>query len=179
MYQNSGACTTACFTCRFKYSAHAIGLFMAGLTFCWCNLYTFFKNIWPFCWFKPFVLPFCTYNPSIYIFIVLWKTAMNFLTNKEIFCSFAFWLYEKNCLLTSGRCSMKKRWTKQQHFCNFTWAAGNVALFPHELKVMMGQGHSHGIADAHFWWRFIRGCGSGNSRDGARREMQGMAQLVN
>lgn len=85
------------------------------------------------------------YLQPFYILILLWKTAMNFLTNQEVFCSFAFWLYENNCLVTTGRCSMKKRWTKQQHSCNFTWAAGNVALFPRELKVMMGQGHSHTI----------------------------------
>lgn len=84
-----------------------------------------------------YVLPF-------YIFILLWKARINFLTNKEFFCSFAFWLYEKNYLVPSGRCTMKKRWTKQQHFCNFTWAAGNVAPFPHELKVVIGQvPHSH------------------------------------
>lgn len=56
-----------------------------------------------------------------------------------LLCFLAVW---KNCLVTSGRCTMKKRWTKQQHFCNFTWAADNAAFFPRELKVVIGQGHS-------------------------------------
>lgn len=67
----------------------------------------------------------------------------------------------------------RKRWTEQQHFCSFTWAAGNVAIFPHELKVMMGQGHSHSL-------QLMPTSGGDLSEDwdGARREMQGMAQLV-
>lgn len=67
IHQHVDAYTAICFTCRFKYSAHAIGLFVAGWTFCWCNPCTFFKNNRLFWWFEPCVLPFWS-QPS-YAFI--------------------------------------------------------------------------------------------------------------
>lgn len=83
-----------------------------------------------------------------------WPTKRSFW----FLCFLAVW---KNCLVTSGRCNMrKKRRTKHQHFSNFTWATDNVALFPHELKVMIGQG-----CPLYFWCRFIWGCSSGNSQE--------------
>lgn len=84
IYQCLDACTTVCFTCRFKYSAHAIGQVMVGCAFCWCNLYTFFKNIWPFYSFEPHVLPFCTYNPPTVSSFPEKLIAMYLLSNKEV-----------------------------------------------------------------------------------------------
>lgn len=107
MYQNSGACTTACFTCRFKYSAHAIGLFMIGRTFYWCNFYTFFKNIWLFADLNHLFFPFVL-TTLLYFHLSL-KNCMEFLDHQRGFLLLCFLALWKNCLVTSGRCTMKKK----------------------------------------------------------------------
>ena len=63
-------------------------------TFYWCNLCTFFKNIWPFCSLEPHVLPFCIYNRPTFSSFPEKLIEVYFLTNKEV------------SLLLSGR--MKK-----------------------------------------------------------------------
>lgn len=107
MYQNSGACTTACFTCRFKYSAHAIGLFMIGWTFYWCNFYTFFKNIWLFADLNHLFFPFVL-TTLLYFHLSL-KNCIEFLDHQRGFLLLCFLALWKNCLVTSGRCTMKKK----------------------------------------------------------------------
>lgn len=112
--------------------------------------------------FFPFVLTTLLYfQPSL-------KNCNEFLDQQRGFFAPLLSGCMKNCLVTSGRCTMKERWTKQQHFCNFTWAAGNVAFFPHELKVMMGQGHSHSIQ--------LMPTSGGDLSEGAAVEIVGMGQ---
>lgn len=141
IYQYLEACATTWFTCRFKYSAHAIGHLVVGWTFCGCNLCTFSENNWPFGWFEPCVLLLWTYNPPMLSSFPPKKLIIMYLLPNKVVSPLllSFLCGWKNCLVTGGICNMRKnRRTKTPALSNFTWTTDNVVLFPHELKVMIG-----------------------------------------
>lgn len=117
IYQYLEACATTWFTCRFKYSAHAIGHLVVGWTFCGCNLCTFFENNWPFGWFEPCVLLLWTYNPPMLSSFPPKKLIIMYLLPNKVVSPLllSFLCGWKNCLVTGGICNMRKnRRTKHQ-----------------------------------------------------------------